>query len=131
YRPDRIDLEDSAGNSTNAPAAEPSSPEFAIHRAFNLVGMMPPPAAREAVFADVLTAPGHRQSHWDAVIKSAVPEGNDIRAEIVVWSWVSVFEGGRFRTITVPPFLETWIYKDYRLSFVSGKPAAQKGNADR
>ena len=131
YRPDRIDLEDSTKNATEAGAPDPSSPEFAIHRAFSLVPVMPPPAAREAFFAEILSAPGHHQARWDAVIKSAVPEGEDIRAEILVWPLISVLEGGRFRTVPVRPFVETWIYRDHRLSFVSGKPASQKGPGGR
>jgi hypothetical protein len=122
YRPDRIDLEDSTKNSTDAGAPPPSSPEFTIHHAFSQVPVMSPPAAREAYFADVLAAPGRHLERWDAVIRSAVPEGDDIRAEILVWPLINV---------PVRPFLETWIYRDQRLSFVSGKPASQTGSRGR
>ena len=131
YRPDRIDLDDATRNFTEAGAPDTSGPEFTIHRAFSLVTSMPPPAERVAFFAEVLGTPGHHQARWDAVIQSAVPEGDAIRAEILVWPLVSVLEGGRFRTVPARPFRETWLYKDHRLRFVAGKPASRGGTGGR
>jgi hypothetical protein len=129
FRPDRIDLEDATRNSTEAGPPDPANPEFTIHHAFQASIMMPPPAAREAFFAEVLETPGYRQSRWDGVIKSAVPEAEGIRAEILVWPLGSVLEAGRFRTAPVRPFLETWVYADHRLKFVSARPASGAGDA--
>jgi len=131
FRPERIELEDSTKNSLEAGAPPSSSPEFTIHHAFSQVPVMPPPAAREAFFAGVLNAPGHHQARWDAVIKSAAAVADDIRAEILVWSPIAVPEDGRFRTLPVRPFLETWLYSDHRLKFVSGKSASPMGIGGR
>ncbi len=130
YRPARIDLEDSTRNDTEAGAPNSSSPEFTIHHAFSRMSLLLPPA-REAFFAELLMNPGYHQSHWDAVIKSAVAEGDDIRAEIFVWPSISVLQGRRFRTIPARPFLETWLYRDGRLIFVSGRPASPKNGVGR
>ena len=87
---------------------------------------MPPPAAREEFFEKILKTPGYTQSHWNAVIRSAKADGEEIRTEIVVWPQLAVLENGRFRTISVRPLIETWVYRDGRVTFVSAHAASAK-----